>query len=65
LAPCSTAYELQLQIEKEKAMKVVAKPVSEKAVLQPTRKSADPVKIHAGIIAKAQCCVDHLCGCQK
>ena len=63
--PCSTAYEFQTQIDKEKTMKVVAKPVSEKAVLQSTKKNADPVKIHAGIIAKAQCCVDHLCGCKQ
>jgi len=46
-------------------MKIVTKPVSERSVLQPTRKNADPVTIHAGIITKAQCCVDHLCGCSR
>jgi len=53
------------QINMEEIMKIVAKPVSEKAVLQPTKKNADPAKIHAGIVAKAQCCVDHLCGCKN
>lgn len=46
-------------------MKIVAKPVSEQKILRPVRKNADAAKIHAAIVAKAQCCVDHLCGCRK
>jgi hypothetical protein len=46
-------------------MKIVAKPVSERKILDPVRKNADARKIHAGMVAKAQCCVDHLCGCRK
>jgi hypothetical protein len=46
-------------------MKIVAKPVSQKKVLEPTRKNAEPAKIHAAMVAKAECCVDHLCGCRK
>jgi hypothetical protein len=46
-------------------MKIVAKPTAEKTVLEPVKKNIDPAKIHASIVAKAQCCVDHLCGCKK
>jgi len=46
-------------------MKIVAKPTAEKKVLEPVKKNADPAKIHASIVAKAECCVDHLCGCKK
>lgn len=46
-------------------MKVIAKPVSEATVLQLTTKNADAATIHASRIAKAECCVDHLCGCKK
>ena len=49
----------------EEAMKVIAKPVSEKQVLESTQKKTTPEKIHAGMVAKAECCVDHLCGCRK
>jgi hypothetical protein len=46
-------------------MKVLAKPVSQKKILESVQKNSDPSKIHAAIVAKAECCVDHLCGCKK
>jgi hypothetical protein len=46
-------------------MKVLANPVSQRKVLESVRKNSDPIKIHAAIVAKAECCVDHLCGCKK
>lgn len=46
-------------------MKVIAKRISEQKVKEPVRKSTEPAKIHAAMVAKAQCCVDHLCGCKK
>ena len=45
-------------------MKVLAKPVSQKKILESVQKNSDPSKIHAAIVAKAECCVDHLCGCR-
>jgi hypothetical protein len=53
------------QKDKEQAMKVLAKPVSQKKILESVQKNSDPSKIHAAIVAKAECCVDHLCGCKK
>jgi hypothetical protein len=46
-------------------MKIRAKHTEEKKVLESVKKNADPAKIHASIVAKAECCVDHLCGCKK
>jgi hypothetical protein len=46
-------------------MKFVLRPISEKKVLEPTRKKTTVEKIHAGIVARAECCVDHLCGCKQ
>lgn len=46
-------------------MKVMKKASSEKDFLAPVMRSASASEIRDGLIAKAQCCVDHLCGCKK
>jgi hypothetical protein len=46
-------------------MRVIAEPVTQQKILEPVQKNADAVKIHAAMVAKAQSCVDHLCGCKK
>ncbi|MDA0989843.1 MAG: hypothetical protein O3A51_03730 [Verrucomicrobia bacterium] len=46
-------------------MKVVKSAQSEKAFLRPVNRTASAGEIRDGIIAKAQACVDHLCGCKK
>jgi hypothetical protein len=53
------------QKDKEQTMKVLANPVSQRKILESVRKNSDPSRIHAAIVAKAECCVDHLCGCKK
>lgn len=45
-------------------MEVVVKPQEEEEVLGPVQEEADPDEIRDGIVSKAQCCVDHLCGCK-
>lgn len=44
-------------------MKIVAKPKKEEKVLASVKKNAKAKEIHKSIIARAECCVDHLCGC--
>jgi hypothetical protein len=46
-------------------MKVIVKPEEEKKVLAPVSKDAKPEEIRESVVAKAQCCVDHLCGCRN
>lgn len=45
-------------------MKIVKKAKSEKMFLSPVKRSASASDIRDGIVAKAQACVDHLCGCK-
>lgn len=45
-------------------MKVIAKPKKEEKVLACVKKNAKAKEIHKSIIARAECCVDHLCGCR-
>jgi hypothetical protein len=44
-------------------MRIVSKPQQEEEVLAPVQEDASPEEIREGIVLKAQCCVDHLCGC--
>ncbi len=46
-------------------MKVIAKPRQEEEILASTTKEADAKEIFNSIVAKAECCVDHLCGCSR
>ena len=45
-------------------MKIIAKPKKEKEILENVKKNADAAKIRKSIIAKADYCVNHLCGCK-
>ena len=47
-----------------RAVYVVSEPQHEDEVLAPVKEDACPEEIREGIISKAQCCVDHLCGCK-
>jgi hypothetical protein len=44
-------------------MKVIAPPKEEEELLLAVNEEAKPEEIHEGIVAQAQCCVNHLCGC--
>lgn len=46
-------------------MKVLKSAQSEKSFLSPVERTASATEIRDGLIAKAQACVDHLCGCKK
>ena len=45
-------------------MKVVVEPQKEEVILKSVRKEATAEEVHEGLIARAECCVDHLCGCK-
>jgi hypothetical protein len=45
-------------------MKVITKPQKEKSILAPTRKKTSKKQIAKGMVSKAECCVNHLCGCK-
>lgn len=45
-------------------MKIVAKPKTESKILASVNKDAKADDIYKGIVAKAECCVNHLCGCK-
>ncbi len=45
-------------------MKVIAKPQKEKKILLTVAKSADKKMILKNTESKAECCVNHLCGCK-
>ena len=45
-------------------MKIVAKPRKEKEIRGAVSKKATQKKIVSDIVAKSECCVDHLCGCK-
>jgi hypothetical protein len=44
-------------------MKLIARPKTEEAILADVSERANSHMIINGIIAQAQCCVVHLCGC--
>ncbi|HMU59961.1 MAG TPA: hypothetical protein PKD42_16935 [Chitinophagaceae bacterium] len=44
-------------------MRVIAKPKKEKKVLAAVKKNAKGKEIYKGMVTRAECCVDHLCGC--
>jgi hypothetical protein len=46
-------------------VKIIVKPRQEEEILASTRKDADPKEVLRSIVAKAECCVDHLCGCSS
>ena len=46
-------------------MKVIVQPKEEKELLLAVKEEAKHEDIRDGIIAQAQCCVDHLCGCSS
>lgn len=45
-------------------MKIIAKPKTETSVLASVTTNAKAPEIYQGMIAKAECCVNHLCGCK-
>ncbi len=45
-------------------MKIIAKPKKEKKILASVKKDAKAEEIYKSMVAKAECCVDHLCGCK-
>jgi hypothetical protein len=45
-------------------MKVITKPKKERSILAPARKKTSKREIVKGIVSKAECCVNHLCGCK-
>ena len=45
-------------------MIIVRKPRKESEVLAAAKKGADKEKILKEMVARAECCVDHLCGCR-
>jgi len=44
-------------------MRIISPPKAEKELLVAVKDEAKPEDIREGIIAQAECCVDHLCGC--
>ncbi len=46
-------------------MKIIAKPKREEEILASVDKKADSKIILKGMITKAECCVQHLCGCSS
>lgn len=44
-------------------MKVVIEPRAEAEILESVVDDATVEVIHKGIVARGDCCVDHLCGC--
>lgn len=46
-------------------MKVISRPRKEAVVLAAVKKKANAKEIHKGIVARAENCVDHLCGCSS
>jgi hypothetical protein len=44
-------------------MNTVTKPLTEEEILAATSKDATGEQIKVDMETKAQCCVDHLCGC--
>ena len=44
-------------------MEVVVEPIREEEVLRPVSPEASVEEIQEVLLTKAQCCVDHLCGC--
>ena len=45
-------------------MEIVVRPLTEEEVLAATQDEATAELIEKDIETKAQCCVDHLCGCK-
>jgi hypothetical protein len=45
-------------------MKVIAKPKNEWEIRESVDKETSKERIVKGMITKAECCVDHLCGCK-
>ena len=45
-------------------MKIVKRAKTEKVVLSSVKRDASASDIRESIVVKAQCCVDHLCGCK-
>ena len=45
-------------------MTIIAKPTKESEILATTDRNAKKDRIVKEMVAKAQCCVDHLCGCK-
>jgi hypothetical protein len=46
-------------------MEIVTEPLTEEEVLAVTFADIDADSIVVNMETKAQCCVDHLCGCSK
>jgi len=45
-------------------VEIIIAPQNEEEVLSCVQESATVEEIRDGIVSKAQCCVDHLCGCK-
>lgn len=49
----------------EEEMEVIVEPIREEEVLRPVDREATAEEIKEAMVAKAQNCVDSLCGCSK
>lgn len=46
-------------------VKVIRGVTEEKVVLAAASKDASVSDVYKGVVQRAECCVDHLCGCKK
>lgn len=46
-------------------VKVIKGATEEKVVLAATDKDASVADVYRSVVQRAECCVDHLCGCKK
>jgi|ETNmetMinimDraft_26_1059896.scaffolds.fasta_scaffold54207_2 hypothetical protein len=44
-------------------MKVIVEPTPEEKVIAPVSEEATSSSIYESMVQRAECCVDHLCGC--
>ena len=45
-------------------MQVIIKPKKEPEVLAAVKDEATPAEVRQAMVERAECCVDHLCGCR-
>ena len=46
-------------------MEIIVPPTMESDVLAPTEPDASAESLREALVTKAECCVDHLCGCSN
>lgn len=45
-------------------MDIIRQAIEEDVILAPVGEDADVENIYRSLVEKAECCVDHLCGCR-